>query len=190
MFDGNFNFKINSHDWFNVTDKISIGGWIYPKAFTGAEQILLIKDQQYKIVINASSNTIEASVYISGAWGNAVTYSFTPETFVDLWMDWDGTTLELWVGASMVDSESRSGTLNTTSNDVGIGGTPAGASRVANGTRMAWWSLVNESVANVSNWLTRHLAGELRTSQALEITTMPLYMENPLPDAYDGMCIG
>lgn len=189
-FDGAFNFKIDSHAWFNVTNKIAIGGWIRPKAFTGAEQVIFIKDQQYKIVINASANTIEASVYISGAWGNAVTYNYTPDTWIDIWMDWDGTTLELWVGGSLVDSESRSGSLNTTSNDVGIAGTPAGGSRVASGTLMAWWSIVNESVANVSNWLTRHLAGELRTSQALEITTMPLYMQGPLPDAYEGMFIG
>lgn len=190
QFDGAFNFKIDSHAWFNVTDKIAIGGWIRPKAFTGAEQVLVIKDQQYKMVINASANTIEASVYISGSWGNAVTYAYTPDTFIDIWMDWDGTTLELWVNNAMVDSEGRAGTLNTTSNNVGLAGTPAGGSRVADGTIMSWWTLVNESVANVSGWLAGHLAGVLDTEQALEITTMPLYMEGPLPDAYEGMFTG
>lgn len=189
-FDGNFNFKIDNDALFNVTDKIAIGGWIKPQAFTGSEQVIFIKDSQYKMVINANSNTIEASVFISGSFGTPVTYTYTPGTFIDVWMDWDGTTLELWVGGTLEDSESRSGTLNTTTNDFAFGGTPAGGSRVANNTVMSWWTAVNESVANVSNWLTNHVNGILNTSEADEITTMPLYMEKPMPDAHEGLFVG
>lgn len=188
--DGTINIKIDHYADFNVTDKISFGGFFYLKAFTGAEQVVFVKDQQYKLVINANSNTLEASVYISGSWGTAVTYAFTPNTWADVWVCWNGTNLKLYINGTLQDTESRSGTLNTTTNAIGLLGTAAGGSRCASGTKFAWFSVLHEDVSNITDWLTKHNTGTLITEGASEIVTIDgMDKITPTPNATLGLCM-
>ncbi len=181
-FSGSNYITIDNHSRLNPTDEISIGGQMLLKHGAGIQEIL-VKDQQYKLELN-SSDVLEASVYISGSWGTVASFDISAllDTFHDYWLTWKSPNLKLIVDGTTQGTATRTGTLNTTTNKLGIGARGDGTNKIVDDSIFAWISLLHKEVS--ASWLADHGNGILDTDGTnIEITTIPMVGdERPLPE--------
>jgi hypothetical protein len=184
-FSGSSYITIDNHTRLNVTSEISIGGWFYFPSEEASVHRLISKASQYTMTI--TNNVLTANIYISGGTGGGFNWVFEKNKWYHIWMTWKSPTLKFYVDLSLVGTQTRSGTLDTTSNPLHIGSN--GASQIApSGTRMAWISILNKEVD--LTWITNHYNGLLDTSGTnIEMTTIPFIQNaDPQPDATVNLC--
>lgn len=214
--DGSSYQIIEDDSILNPTDKISIVGWLYPKAIVSGTQIILEKPNQYRLQL-AATNKLQWTIYVSSV-AYTVEYTFTADTFIHFAASF-GTSgiVKLTINNTLEDSETLASSdtviteasdtviteagdtvvtegsaiaLDTDSQNLTIFGD--GTNNLANGNALAWLSILNEDVSAVSGWISNHYTKRIiDTENATEITTIP-YIDSlkPMTDAFSGMFIG
>ena len=187
-FSGASYITVNSHDNLNVTDEISLGLWIKPPTIS-VDGLIISKNNQYQLKL-INSDKIQFRVY-SGGWKTAIEYDYTPDVWVHIMASYKstGSGQKLYANNVLVDSDSETGVIGTSSNDLKIGGD--GSDNVPNNTYMAWLTILHKEIS--TTWLNNlYTKNQLDTSDGNdEILTIPFIgTENPQPDAFSGLCQG
>lgn len=180
-FSGSSYITITTDSTLNPTTQISIALWIYSPA-TSADGIIVRKNNQYELKFT-SGNGISWRIYSGGAWKTALTTTFTPNTWTHIAATYKSTSSgqKLYKNASLVASDSDTGSINTTSNNLGIG-SDAGTATVVNLTRMAVITMLSSEAS--STWITNHMDGLIDMSSYTEMTNIPMNGDaSPQPNA-------
>lgn len=171
----------------NVTDEISVGLWIKPPA-ASADGLIFSKNNQYQLKLQ-NPNQIAWRTYSGGAWRTAITYAYTPASWVNIMASYKSTSSgqKLYVNGSLNTSDALTGALGTSVNDLKIGGD--GTSNVPNNTAFSWLTALHKEVS--SGWVTDFATNNLIDTSGtnIEITAIPfLGTEEAQPDATSGLC--
>ena len=185
---GSSYITVTTHSRLNVTDKITIALWFKSPA-TSSDNILVRKNNQYELKLT-SGNGISWRVYSSGAWKTALTSTFTTNTWTHVVATYKSTSSgqKLYKNGSSVATDSETGSIATSSNNLGIG-SDAGTSTAQANTTLAWFTMLNEEVS--STWVTNFYTSNIidTSSTNTEILTIPFVgNEGPKPNATSGLC--
>lgn len=180
--DGTYYQNISDATRLNPTTDIGIIGWLYvPTGITSGK--IVYKNTQYDLNISAA-NTL--SFHINS--NTPVTASFTN----DIWFHFAATYntsngQKIYINNVEIDNDATSGSITTSSNDVGIFGTDSGTVLLGNGSRLAWLSILAGDLS--TSWIDNHFNGILDTNAETEITTIPFVAhDRPKPDCSVGLC--
>lgn len=169
-FDGSSYITITTDSLLNPTTEIGISLWVYSPA-TSADGFIVVKDTQYELKFT-SGNGVSWRTYSGGAWRTALTTTFTPNTWTHIAATYksSGSGQILYKDGVSVASDSLTGAIGTSSNDLGIGSS-AGTGIIVSGTRFALLSMVQNEMS--SAWIGNHKDGLLDMRTYTEITTIP-----------------
>ena len=184
--DGTFYQVIDDYSRLNQTAKISISGFLYLPTIS-ADGIIVAKDQQYELKV-ISGNKLSWRVY-SGSWHTALTYTFTTNTWFNFLVTYDSSVgQKIIINGSQVASDSTSGAINSTSNNLGIFGTATGSDLMPNNSIISWLHLNKNALS--TSWASDYNSGLLDTTGSnVEITTIPFIDDTkPRPDSTSGLC--
>ena len=184
--DGTFYQVIDDYSRLNQTAKISISGFLYLPTIS-ADGIIVAKDQQYELKV-ISGNKLSWRVY-SGSWHTALTYTFTSNTWFNFLVTYDSSVgQKIIINGSQVASDSTSGAINSTSNNLGIFGSATGSDLMPNNSIISWLHLNKNALS--TSWASNYNSGLLKTDGSdIEITTLPFIDDtNPRPDSTSGLC--
>jgi hypothetical protein len=187
VFSGSSYITVNDHSKLNITNEIGIAFWIKPQASSG-DHLILSKDQQYQIKLIAG-NKIQFRIYSGGAWKTGLEYTYTPNTWVNIVATYKSTSSgqKLYVNGSLNTSDSESGSINTTANNLKIGGD--GTSNLPANTSISWLTFLNKEVD--TTWITNFATNDILDTSGTntEILTIPFIgNEEPKPNATSGLC--
>ena len=145
---------------------------------------IVFKNTQYNLEISAE-NTLSFNVNSK----TPVTASFVD----DAWFHFAATYAssssgqKIYIDKVLIDSDSETGAITNSSNDLGILGNPVGTSLLGNECVIAHLSILNGEPG--SSWIDNHYSGLIDTDSITEITTIPFVThDRPKPDASIGMC--
>ncbi len=180
--DGSYYQSIASASRLNPTTNIGIVGWLRIPSGTTSGKIVF-KSTQYNLEISAA-NTISFNVNSK----TPVNGTFTSDTWFHIACTYHSTNgQKLYINKVLVDSDSDNGTINSSSNDLGLFGTPSGTILLPNNSVIAHLSILNGEPS--SSWITDHYNGILDTQANQEILTIPFVAhDNPKPDCSVGRC--
>lgn len=186
--DGTTWIKINNHSDFNITDEVSLCLMAILPASAGGYTIFE-KTNQYRLRV-IDTNILEWSIYSSGAYKTAITYTFTPGVKLNIVATYksSGSGQKLYINGALNSSDAETGVIGTSSNDIGIMSSSTGTNIVKSGFSIAYLGLLHKEVS--STWVTNYYSNKLYdTSDGnLEITTINfLGDESVTPDAEAGM---
>lgn len=184
---GSSYITVTDHSRLNITDEITIALWLKPAAASG-DGLILSKNNQFQLKLQAT-NTLAFRIYSSGAWKTALTYSYTPGMWIHVVASYKSSSSgqKLYINGSLVASDSETGAIATSANDLKIGGD--GTSNCPANTAFSWLTFLNEEVT--SGWVTNVYTNSLidTSSTNTEILTIPFVGdENPKPNATSGLC--
>jgi hypothetical protein len=170
-FDGSSYIIVNDDSSLNVTDKISIVGWLFIPA--GASSCDIIKkNNQYHLYISAA-NTLSWRVYSGGAWKTPVSLTFSSDTIFHVAATYKSSASgqKIYKNSVSQATDSETGAIATSTNPLGIGNNGAGGTIIPANTRMAWLSILHDEMSQTK--INNHLAGVLNTRDSPEIVTYP-----------------
>lgn len=170
-FDGSSYIVISDDSSLNVTDKISLLGWLYiPAGATSGD--IVKKNNQYHLYISAA-NTLAFRVYSGGAWKTPVTMSFTSDTLFHFAATYKSTSSGQKIYKNTVSqaTDSETGAIATSTNPCGIANDGAGGSILPANCRLAWISAHHYELSQSD--INSHFAGVLNTRTWTEIFTYP-----------------
>lgn len=180
--DGSYYQSIASASRLNPTTNIGIVGWLRIPSGTTSGKIVF-KSTQYNLEISAA-NTISFNVNSK----TPVNGTFISDTWFHVACTYHSSNgQKIYINKVLTDSDSEVGSINSSSNDLGIYGTPAGATLLPSNAVLAHLSIVNAEFT--SGWITNHYNGILDTQTNQEILTVPFVAhDNPKPDCSVGRC--
>lgn len=187
VFSGSSYITVTDQTRLNITDEISVGLWIKPPT-ASADGLIFSKNNQYQLKLQAT-NQIAWRTYSGGAWRTALTYTYTPGSWIHVMASYKSTSSgqKLYINGTLNSSDGLTGALGTSVNDLKIGGD--GTSNVPNTTAFSWLTALHKEVS--SGWVTDFQANNLIDTSGtnIEIMTIPfLGTEEPQPDATSGLC--
>lgn len=196
-FDGASHITIANDPVLDPTDKLSIAMWLYIPA-NSAFRFLMAKDNvdgTWEILLTDSSNVLRAEFDTSGG-SNLIDYNYIINTWFHLVVTWAGAPdnrMRLYVDkVQQGGDKTTSGTLDTSTEPLGIGSRPNGNVFIISGTRIAHLSLLHDEVNQT--WIDKHFDGLMNTDDTdadgfKEILTIPFIGdESPQPNATAGLC--
>jgi len=184
--DGTNYITIDDDTLLNPTAELTIACKLNLPA-SGGGFILFEKTNQYRIRVQ-DTNTLEFAIYSGGAYKTALTYTYTPSTSFSMVASYKstGSGQKLYIDGSLVDSDSETGAIATSSNKLGILASPTGTSIALVNTGLGIFTMLNDEVD--SGWITNYENGILDTSSGNEITTIEFTGDDsPTPDAVAGL---
>lgn len=144
-----------------TNNTFTIAFWMYPKAVS-SDGLIISKNNEYQIKVE-NSNTLRFRTYSGGAWRTGLTYTLVPDAWVSVIATYNSASgHNLYINNSSVGSDSDTGSITGTSNDLKILGD--GTSNLPTGFKIAWLSMSN-AVEN-STW-----RGNYHTDQLLNFDT-------------------
>lgn len=176
---------ITIDDHANLTSNtFTIAFWMYPKTVS-SDGLIISKDNEYQVKVE-NSNTLRFRTYSGGAWRTGLTYTLVPNSWVSVIVTYDSSVgHSLYINNSIIGSDSTTGSITGTSNNVKILGD--GTSNLPTGFKIAWLSM--SSAVESSTW-----RGNYHTDQLLNfdintsITIIPFVGdESPEPLATAGL---
>lgn len=187
IFNGSSYITITDDDILDVTATLTLATWIKPQSSTG-DHLIIQKNNAYELKL-AASNTIQFRVFSGGAWKTALSYTYTPNTWVYIVATYKSTASgqKLYINGSLNQSDSETGAISTNTNDLKIGGD--GTSNLPNNSALSWLFIGNFEASTA--WITDFYSNKILDSDGtnIEITTIPFIgNENPEPDATTGLC--
>ena len=179
--DGTYYQSVVSEARLNPTAEIGIVGWL--KIGTGlASGKILNKSTQYNIEVtgvntlsfNVNSKTPVNLTFTDNVWFHfACTYASTSSG------------QNIYKDGVLVDSDGETGTITSSSNNLGILGNSNGTLKLGANSVIAHLTVLNGEPD--STWITNHMNGVLDTNTHVEIMTIPFVAHGqPLPDASVG----
>lgn len=170
----------------NVTDEITIALWLKPQASSG-DHIIVSKNLQYQLKL-AAGNKIQFRVY-TATWQTPLEYTYTPNQWVNIVATYKSTSSgqKLYVNGVLQASDTVTGALNTTTNDLKICGD--GTSNLPANTALGWLTMLHKEVN--TTWITDFATNNILDTSGTntEILTIPFIGDElPRPDATTGLC--
>lgn len=178
---GSGNIKITDHSSLSPTTELTLVGWIYSPT-PGADGIVIQKNNQYELKLTTGLS-LQFRIYSSGAWKTAVTYTIPANTWTHFACTYKSTSSgqKLYINGSSVSTDSSTGSIATSSNDVGIGGDSSGSSRMATNSRLSYIQMLSKEAS--STWISNHYNGLVDMRTYTEMTTIPFFGdETPQPN--------
>lgn len=180
---GSYYQSIANATRLNPTTNIGIVGWLrIPSGATSGK--IVFKDTQYNLEISAA-NTLSFNVNSK----TPVTATFTDDTWFHFAATYASAASgqKIYINGSLIDSDAETGSISTSSNNLGIFGSPSGTTLTPSNTVIAHLSILAGEPSSI--WVTNHYNGILDTNAETEITTIPFVAhDNPKPDASVGRC--
>ena len=185
--DGTSYVIVTDHDNLSPTDKISICMRLnLPSSAGGFTIIEKLNEYRLRVV---DTNKIEWAVYSGGAYKTALTYTYTPSTSFSLVATYKSTSSgqKLYINGSLYASDSETGALTPTANNLGIMSNSSGGSIVKANYMMGLLGIIHNEVD--STWVTNYENYLYDTSGSnLEITTITFVgNESATPDSEAGL---
>lgn len=184
--DGTSYIIVTDHDNLSPTDKISIALRLNLPASAGGFT-LIEKLNEYRLRI-VDTNKIEWAVYSGGSYKTALSYTYTPSTPFSLVATYKSTSSgqKLYINGTLNSSDSETGALTPTSNNLGIMSNSSGGSISKNNTLMAYLGILHSEVD--STWVTNYENYLYDTANNPEILTITFVgSEIVTPDAEAGL---
>lgn len=181
--DGTYYQSIVDKTRLNPTETLGVIGWLkIPSGITSGK--ILNKSTQYNIEIT-SANTLSFNVNSK----TPVELVFSDDTWFHFACTYKSTLSgqKIYKNSVLVDSDSDTGNIISTSNSLGILANSNGTSKLGNNCVIAHLTMLNGEPDNT--WITNHYNGILDTNIHAEIMTIPFVAHGrPLPDASVGRC--
>lgn len=178
---GSGNITIGTHSSLNPTTELTLSGWIY-SPIPASDGIVFQKNNQYELKLTTGLS-LQFRVY-SGSWKTALSTTITANTWTHFVCTYKstGSGQKLYKNGTLVQSDSETGAIGTSSNDLGIGGDTSGTNRMASNSRLSIVQLLS-SEANAT-WASNNYNGLIDMENVTEITTIPFFGdESPQPNA-------
>ena len=179
---GSYYQSVPNQTRLNPTTDFGAVGWLYvPSGITSGK--VIFKNTQYDLNISAA-NTL--SFHVNSK--SPVVATFTNDVWFHFAVTYNTSGgQEIYIDGVSIDSDSETGSITTSSSNLGIFGTPSGTTLLGSGCRLSWLSILSGNLS--PSWITNHTNGVLDTNSETEITTIPFVAHGqPKPDCSVGRC--
>lgn len=181
--DGTYYQSVGDKTRLNPTTEIGIVGWLkIPSGVTSGK--IVSKSTQYNLEVTAA-NTISWNVNSK----TPVTMTFPDDTWFHFGATYKSTASgqKIYDDAVLADSDSETGSITTSSNDLGILANSNGSTKLGANSIIAHLTMLSKE-PNAS-WITDHKNGILNTETYTEIFTIPFVAhDRPKSDCSVGRC--
>lgn len=183
MTDGTYYQTVASSARFNPTTELTICGWLRMPV-TVSDGFIVYKNSQY--IVNVTGAT---TLSFKIGTKTALTLTFTPGVWFHFAATYKstGSGQKLYKDSILVDSDSETGAIPTSSNVLALFGDGLAGNLASNGVVASWISILSKEAS--SSWITDHFNGILDTNAVTEIVTIPFVAHAlPKPDCSTGLC--
>jgi len=187
VYDGSTYITVDDDNILDPTTELTIALFFKPQSSTGTD-LIVAKTNQYELRI-VDTNIIQFRIF-SGSFKTPVTYDYTTDigNFISVVATYKSTSSgqKLYIDKVLKDSDSETGAIGTSSNDLKIGGD--GTLNLPNNSAMSWLTILSKEVSTA--WIDDyHIALQDTSDGNTEILTIPFVgREDPEPDAVSGLC--